>query len=100
MKNEWEQELVNKQFGVQDLTLERKSVYENTNFTHAMANLEVAELKKARHNTHQFTYLYTRQPIEYKPPSSPLETEEDLGKDIILQIVSIDYNRFGIIKFY
>ena len=83
LKNEWEQELVNKQFGVQDLTLERKSVYENTNFTHAMANLEVAELKKARHNTHQFTYLYTRQPIEYKPPSSPLETEEDLGKDII-----------------
>ena len=100
MKNEWEQELVNKQFGVQDLTLERKSVYENPNFTHAMANLEVAELKKARHNTHQFTYLYTRQPIEYQPPSSPLETEEDLGKDIIEQNVSIQYTRFRTIKFY
>ena len=65
-----------------------------------MANLEVAELKKARHNTHQFSYLYTRQPIEYKPPSSPLETEEDLGKDIIQKNVSIEYTRFETIKVY
>ena len=66
LKNAWDQEIVNKQFGVQDLTIERKAFHTNTNLTHAMANLEVAEIQKARHNTHQFSYLYARQPVKLR----------------------------------
>jgi hypothetical protein len=36
----------------------------NTNYTHAMAYLEVAEIERARHQTHQFTYLYGRQTVK------------------------------------
>merc|ERR1712050_117659 len=71
MKNDWEKEIVAKQFGVQDLNFERRAVMTNTNLTHAMANLEVAEIKKARDKTHQFTYLYARQPMNKK------QTEDD-----------------------
>lgn len=75
LKNDWDREIVNQQYGVQDLSIERKAIMTNTNYTHAMGMLEVAELEKARHNTHQFTYLYTRQPVYPQP--TPVEPTGD-----------------------